>query len=219
MTHRERITWSIYYLIKILIVIGMAVAIWNREWLHAFLIGIVFLATFLPTIIKTKYRLYMPVAFDLLIIAVIYFSFFLGSINNYYYKFWWWDLFLHTSAGIWVGGLGFLLTYIINAQKNINIHMKPGFVAFFAFTFSMAMGGIWEILEFIMDNIFGQNMQHMSETGLIDTMWDIIVNFFGALVISITGYLWLKYDKPYFVFDKSIVKFIKRNKHLFKNNG
>lgn len=213
--HREKIAQYVYYLIKILIIIGMVIALTNGEWIQASLVAIVFLATYIPTIIKTKYRLYMPIAFDLVIVAIIYFSFFLGSIHNYYYKFWWWDLFLHTSAGIWVGGLGFLLTYIINAQENINIHMKPGFVAFFAFTFSIAIGSMWEIFEFIMDNILGQNMQHIQESGLIDTMWDMIVNFFGALVISITGYLWLKYDKPYFVFDKSISKFIRKNKHLF----
>jgi hypothetical protein len=55
----------------------------------------------------------------------------------------------------------------------------------------LSIGALWEIFEFLMDSLFGLNMQ---KSGLIDTMWDLIVDALGALVISILGYLYLKGD-------------------------
>lgn len=50
----------------------------------------------------------------------------------------------------------------------------------------MAIGGIWEIFEFAMDQVFGMNMQ---KSGLIDPMWDLIVDALGPLFSVTTGYL------------------------------
>ena len=50
------------------------------------------------------------------------------------------------------------------------------------------MGALWEILEFAIDQTFGTTMQ---KSGLVDTMWDLIVDGLGALTISILGYGYL----------------------------
>jgi hypothetical protein len=42
-----------------------------------------------------------------------------------------------------------------------------------------------------MDSLFGINMQ---KSGLPDTMWDLIVDALGALLVSIVGYFYLRGD-------------------------
>ena len=53
----------------------------------------------------------------------------------------------------------------------------------------MAIGAVWEIFEFAMDGLFGLNMQ---KSGLVDTMWDLIVNMAGALVVSTAGAFYVR---------------------------
>jgi len=53
----------------------------------------------------------------------------------------------------------------------------PFLVAVFSFTFGLAIGAMWEIFEFMVDSLFGTNMQ---KSGLRDTMGDLIVDAFGA---------------------------------------
>jgi uncharacterized membrane protein YjdF len=63
---------------------------------------------------------------------------------------------------------------------------RHDFIAFLSFCVAMAIGGIWEIFEFAMDQVFGMNMQ---KSGLIDPMWDLIVDALGPLFSVTTGYL------------------------------
>ncbi len=96
--------------------------------------------------------------------------------------------------------------------------MTPGFIAFFAFTFAVAIGAIWEIFEFGMDQIFGTVMQKPmlgDPSALTDTMWDMIVNAVGAFIISVSGWWYLKKNKSFFMKDW-IRKFINRNPQMFQ---
>ena len=52
----------------------------------------------------------------------------------------------------------------------------------------MAIGATWEIFEFTMDKLFGLSMQ---KSGLDDTMYDLIVDTFGALSAAAAGYYYL----------------------------
>jgi uncharacterized membrane protein YjdF len=65
----------------------------------------------------------------------------------------------------------------------------PIAVAFVAFCFAVTIGCAWEIFEFGMDQIFGLNMQ---KTGLVDTMWDLIVDMIGAAIGATAGFFFLK---------------------------
>jgi hypothetical protein len=202
----------VYYFIKGVIVVGLLVSALYGDWTNVFWIGLIFLATFIPTVIKKQSRLYFPLEFELFIVLFIFLALFLGEIHYYYHIFWWWDLFLHGQSGILVGILGFIIAYILNEQSHFRLKMKPAMTAVFAFNFTLAFGVLWEIFEFTMDQLFGTNMQ---KSGLMDTMFDLILNTFGALVISLLGYLWMRKVINFWIFDKSISKFIKYNRHLF----
>jgi hypothetical protein len=59
-------------------------------------------------------------------------------------------------------------------------------------TFSLALGALWEIFEFGLDQMFGFTMQKASN---VDTMSDLIVDFLGACVVGFWVYRYLKKDE------------------------
>ncbi|MFO7494386.1 MAG: hypothetical protein R6X05_01980 [Desulfobacterales bacterium] len=210
------------FAIKTVLIIETVIAVWEEQWLTAAItIGII-LITLIPLIMKKKFSLYIPQEFELLAITFIFASLFLGEVHEYYTRFWWWDIALHTGSGLLLGILGFLLVYILNESDEIDLHMNPGFVAFFAFLFAVGIGVLWEIFEFSMDSFFGTNMQKEmlgDPSGLTDTMWDLIVDTLGALVISALGYGYLKSGKKESFLERWIDKFIQNNPRLFNRNG
>jgi hypothetical protein len=140
---------------------------------------------------------------------------FLGEVRGYYARFWWWDVLLHIGAGFLLGILGFLLVHVLNEKEEIELHMKPGFVALFSFMFAMGLGAVWEIFEFAMDQGFGLNMQ---KSGLVDTMWDLIVDGVGALIISVLGWNHLRQAGRNSFLERWIDRFIEANPQIFRRS-
>ena len=143
-------------------------------------------------------------------IVFIYATLFLGNVQEYYARFWWWDFVMHTGSGIVLGLVGFLIIYAL--FKGERVVASPIWIAIFAFSFAVALGAVWEIFEFTMDQLFGYGMQ---KSGLVDTMWDLIVDSVGALLASFVGWLYLK-GKRALLFDRAIDAFIEKNPQLFR---
>lgn len=202
--------------LQVLLAIGAALALIEARWLDAAATAAVIFVTFLPVMLGRRFRVRIPPEFELLAVVFIYASLFLGEIRDYYVRFWWWDAVLHTGSGFLLGILGFLLVYVLNEQPDIELRMKPRFVAFFAFMFSVGVGALWEIFEFAMDQLFGLNMQ---KSGLVDTMWDLIVDTAGALVISVIGCWYLSTAGTHSFLERWIQRFIEENPRLFRSPG
>ena len=198
--------------LQTILVIGVTLALFQGRWLAAAATLGVIVVTLLPLILSRRFRVLIPPEFELLAVTFIYASLFLGEVRGYYLRFWWWDVLLHTGSGFLLGLLGFLLVHVLNEMEEIGLHMKPAFVALFAFMFAIGMGALWEIAEFFMDQVFGLNMQ---KSGLIDTMWDLIVDVIGALVISLLGWTYLRKGDRQSFLERWIGAFIGANPRLF----
>ncbi len=187
----RRVTFAL----QAIIALGLIVEIYEAQWMNvAAVSGILLLTIFLRRLGRLL-EIFIPPEFELLTIAFIFAAIFLGETRDFYERFWWWDIALHTTSGGLLGIFGFLLVYVLNANPRIDLDMRPGFVAFFAFCFSVSVGALWEIFEFGMDQLFGLNMQKPmlgDPSGLTDTMWDLIVDTLGALVIAVTGYYYMR---------------------------
>lgn len=193
--------------------------LWDQRWLSVFLVTLIIATLFAPIIFRKRLKTELPAEFHLTAVIFIFASFYLGEIQDFYHRLWWWDIALHATAGLLMGIFGFLLIYLLNESKRVDLHMTPGFIAFFAFTFAVAIGAIWEIFEFGVDQVFGTNMQKPmfgDSSGLTDTMWDMIVNAVGAFIISFAGWWYLKRGKSFFV-KIWIGKFIKNNPDKFQD--
>lgn len=207
----ERVEVYISFFMKVLMALGIGFSVFRGDYVNAILILMILLLTYIPSLLTRKYRIFLPLEFDFFIVAVIFFSLFLGEIHDFYFRFWWWDLYLHAESGFFLGMFGFILVYILNEEVRISVHMKAGFLALFAFTFAMTIGVLWEIMEFGMDSFFNFNMQ---KSGLVDTMWDLIFGGLGAAVITVLGYLWLKFRISSYFFDNSLAKFLEKNRKI-----
>lgn len=197
---------------------GAGAAIWEQQWFAAVLsLGIIAI-TFLPVLLERRFRVFIPPQFQLLAIGFIFATLFLGEVRDFYVRFWWWDVVLHTGSGFLLGIIGFLLVHVLNETEKIGVHLKPGFVAFFAFLFAVGCGALWEIFEFSMDVLFKMNMQKQmlgDESGLTDTMFDLIVDTLGALVIAVLGFRYLKKSVGESFLERWISEFIKKNPRFF----
>lgn len=214
MIHRR-----VSYALQSILIVGLIAEIWSQQWFNAVITTAIILLTFSPVLLEKKFHVYIPPEFVLLSIAFVFASLFLGEVHGYYTRYWWWDIALHTGSGVLLGIVGFLLVHVLNETEKIGVYMKPGFVAFFAFLFAVGIGALWEIFEFSMDSIFGMNMQKEmlgDPSGLTDTMWDLIVDTLGALVISVLGYGYIKTAKNESFLEQWITRFIRGNPRLFR---
>ncbi|RME77908.1 hypothetical protein D6774_02750 [Candidatus Woesearchaeota archaeon] len=206
MSRAERTLFYASVFLRVVLAFAIAWAAWHQQWFTLFVSSLAFFLCAMPSIIERNYRIHFPIEFEFFVTLFIYASLFLGEIHSYYTRFWWWDLVLHAGSGIGLGLCGFLLLYLLTKEKKLKT--SPILTALFIFSFALAMGTLWEIFEFTMDQLFGTSMQ---KSGLMDTMGDLIVDGLGALVVSVASWVYFKLKKQGFIVSV-IKKFRKLNK-------
>lgn len=151
-----------------ILTIAMAIVLKEAEvLLYLFVIMI-------PFIIKLKPLL----TFLYLIFTCI--SVFSGSLCHLFKLVIWFDSFSHFTWGI----LSSLLAIYILEKLHMYDKKNVLFNIVFIFIFSLATSGFWEICEFIIDNVFGIDMQRAT-TGIFDTMKDVIVALLGNILFLV----------------------------------
>jgi|SRR6185295_3419666 len=208
----EKIQLVISYILRGALLFAIGIAAFDEQWVNLFSVSTIFIVTFLPALISRNFKIVLPIEFDVVIVIFTYATLYLGELKHFYLRFTWWDMLLHGTSALIFGFIGFLIVYILNHEKRLEIRMVPKFVALFSFCFSLAIGAIWEIFEFNMDHFFGFNMQ---KSGINDTMKDLMLDGFGAIIASFLGYLYLRRGEALF-FARFIRKFVARNPKIFQ---
>lgn len=210
----EKMQIVLAYLLQLSLIVAMIVFLIRENWLNLFSTLGILLLTFLPAIIRRSFKVHLPMEMELFIILITYGALFLGEMHGYYTKFWWWDDLLHSISGVLFAIVGFLLIFILNEEKPHRINLSPAFQALFAFAFSVMIGVVWEIFEFIVDQSGGFSMQE--GPFLYDTMTDIIENTITASLVSLLGFWYLKKWNSSVFLEEKIRKFFERNESFFK---
>lgn len=200
-----RLTHRITALIRLALLVVGLYALFTSRWSVAFAAGGALFLSYIPQFLASQIKVRLPLQFQFFITLFLYLSIFLGEIGGYYERFWWWDVVLHAGSAFAFGFVGFLILYLLYLRHKLTA--SPFLISFFAFSFGIAIGTLWEVFEFGMDELFGLNMQ---KSGLRDTMWDLIVDAVGAGVASAIGYVYLKY-KIRDPFDTFITWFLREN--------
>lgn len=182
---------SLYYGMRLLVIGAAVLFFFWGDWVDGVYTVLIALCMTIPSILRERYRLFLPFALDLGIVTLIFITLFLGHMGYFYDNFVLWDKFAHFQSGILLGIAGFVLVYILNENKNIDLDLSPIFIAVFSVTFSLAMGVAWEIFEFVGDKFWWNNWQPSNA----DTMWDLIATGVGALIVSTLGYFWMHRHK------------------------
>jgi len=205
----SKILYWLSYFFRLIILLEAISAAWQKEILITVASLAILILTFAPSLLRRNNKMNLPIEFEFLFVLFILLSLLLGEINDFFYKYWWWDIFLHSFSGILFSLVGLLIPYILYTAKLIKT--TPKFVALFAFAFSLSIGAIWEIFEFIMDQAFGFNMQ---KSGLVDTMGDLIAETISAFIFSLIAYFYMRRKSKMPIVDHLLEKFVKKNSHL-----
>jgi len=145
-----------------------------------------FIILVLPAVLK-RFHLHLGPLTLSLILCFAVLGTYLSNRYNLYKTFWWYDILLHFSSGVLIALTGNDLFFS---------RQKPSllFRLFFCFIFALAGAAFWEILEFSLDLISGQDVQRnllaekeflgkdWQNPGLKDTMNDIINGTAGGLL-------------------------------------
>lgn len=198
----ESIQYRISLALKIMMGFLILVSAFRQEFFLMSISFIVLAFSFLPTIVSKNYRIRLPIEIDFVITVILYLHFVLGEYNHFYVKIAWWDVFLHFGNSVILGFLGFLLAYSLLLASKMST--KPMLASLFALSFSVFIGVLWEIFEFIMDYFFGFTMQ---KSGIVDTMTDLMVDVAGAMVVSVAGFFYMRKKKDG-IFSRLIKKFL-----------
>ncbi|MDP4089977.1 MAG: hypothetical protein Q8930_11995 [Bacillota bacterium] len=129
----------------------------------------------------------MPESFTLVSLLFVISAQYFGEVLRFYYTIWWWDLLLHGVFGLYAVVVGVYITCGI-IIKDVRSTDKRFFLftVIFAFCFSMAIGQLWELFEFVGDYLFKSNMM---KEGLKDTMTDLLASTVTAAAGSVVYYL------------------------------
>ncbi len=166
------------------------------------ILGVVVLGV--PAFLEKRFSFEMPNAMAIAYFIFLYCAVYLGEVKQFYYLIPHWDDILHCFSAGMLGAFGFSLVDILNKSEKTKMNLNPYFVALFAFCFAVSIGALWEIYEFAGDYLFGLNMQKyrledgsllIGNKAISDTMFDIIIDTIGALVVSSAGLLGKKIKK------------------------
>ena len=113
-------------------------------------------------------------------------SCFVGSLLSVYYTFLVYDKIVHCIFGY----VGCIIGLFFVCKLSNVYELKPAFVMLIVFSVSLMFGAVWELFEYISDNLFNQTMQGVPvETingdyvvSIQDTIMDLFCNFGGAIV-------------------------------------
>lgn len=216
-----RIRLPLLLVMQSVMAIELVLLLREQLWMSAAGLLAIMAITSAPALLGRRLPVRIPREYEILAILFVFAALFLGEFRSYYARFWWWDIALHVTSGLLLGIVGFLLVYVLNESSRIDMHMRPRFVALFAFVFAVACGAVWEMFEFGMDQLFGTQMQKPmlgDPSGLTDTMWDLIVDTLGAAVISGFGW-WNMKQKSRSFLEVWKEKFFERNPRLFHRSG
>ncbi len=136
----------------------------------------------IPRIMGKIFKIKITSAMELVYVLFIILAQFLGSVVNLYNKVWWYDLFAHFLSGI----LTSVLSLVVLNWFGVYNRKNKWFNFLFIISFTLMIASIWEFMEFGTDTFFGMNVQHSIETGVRDTMEDMLVAFLGSLIVSIS---------------------------------
>ncbi|HGG62967.1 MAG TPA: hypothetical protein ENK34_00215 [Rhodobacteraceae bacterium] len=200
----------VVYLIWAVLALEFVVSMFEGRYSLAFIALVTLSLSLAPMIFADRFHIRLPVRFFAGIVLFIFGTVYLGEAFDFYEKYWWWDVLLHGGSALGFGLIGFIFVFILfEGDRYAAPHWA---LSFMAFAIAVSIGVMWEIFEFAMDQTFGLNMQ---KSGLIDTMWDLIVDVIGAFVGAWAGYGFLQgHDKS--GLSGMIREFVSKNRRLFR---
>lgn len=185
----SKLSIGIAILFEIILITTAIYRIISRQFEGLFLFPGAIICIILPFIIThiaNKKKILLPSSFEFISLLFILLALYFGEIMKVYTTFWWWDLFLHGMFGSYAVLVALhLIQGVIIKEEETTEKRFTIFTLIFAFSFSITLGTLWEMIEFLADYFFKADMVN---GGLEDTATDLLIKIFFAFITSIIWY-------------------------------
>ncbi len=145
---------AVFFAALLFCLLSLAVFTFKKDDKKVVMSGISVLYVFLPALAQKIFKFRVR---GVLYPFVMFYTVcpLIGYAYGLYYATTWWDDLLHAFAGVLFGMFGAYLPSLFCKNANLSF----GFCACCAFFFSVAIAGLWELVEFSMDTFFLTDMQ------------------------------------------------------------
>ena len=148
---------------------------------------VAFLISELPSLIRRDLKIVLPVELNFWIVLAL-FVHVLGSFSGFYDNLPGWDHLTHAMSASLIAALGFILVVSIDKYAE-SIYLPQAFLALLIVMLTMAVGVIWELMEYMIDMLTGSHLQY----SLDDTMMDLVFDTIGGLLVASGGAYYLSH--------------------------
>ena len=145
---------STFYAALLFCLLSFIIFSLKKEERKALMSGISILYVFLPLLTQKCFHFRLTGFLYLLVMAYTICPL-LGYSYNLYHLTTWWDDMLHALSGVLFALFGAYLPTLFCKNENVCFPLR----AFCAFSFSVAIAGLWELIEFTSDTFFLTDMQ------------------------------------------------------------
>jgi len=160
----------------------------NFTWLPASVLSL--FVSVIPSILRRDLEIVLPFELNFWIVLALFLHV-IGGFSGFYDNVPYWDHITHAMSASLIAALGFVV--VVSVDKYIEtIHLPRPFLALFIMMFTMAIGVLWELMEFLNDELIGSRLQY----DLNDTMVDMMFDAFGGFIVGIAGYHYLTHTTP-----------------------
>ena len=166
----DKISLCVYVILRILVLITFIRQVIHQNYENMFLCLLTLILLIVPSFLQVQLKIELPTLLEIIILLFIFSAEILGEIESFYLLFPYWDTMLHTINGFLAAAIGFSLVNILNEDSRLQFQLSPLFVVIVAFSFSMTIGVIWEIFEYMMDCLFRLDMQKDTVINVISSV-------------------------------------------------
>lgn len=140
---------------------------------------IILLGSLVPYFLKCIFKYYAKSEMVLFYYIFFICAYVLGVVFKMYHTTEWMDIFTHFLSGIFftVCAFFFIKDTFLCSKNSVLL------ASIFLLSFSSLIAFIWETGEFTYDQIFKKDTQFVSETGVSDTMEDMIAAEVGSFLV------------------------------------
>ncbi|WP_459193899.1 hypothetical protein [Halosimplex sp. J119] len=185
---QRQLTW----LMELVMLGVFLVGVWKLNVKIMANAGVALLIAQLVPVLERDYGVPLDAGLTLWITSAVFLHAF-GTIGvpggqSFYQTIDWWDHMTHALSSSVVAGVGYATVRALDEHSD-QIELPSRFVFVFILLFVLAYGVFWEIIEFsigVAATMAGTDTI-LTQYGLTDSLWDLIYNTLGAVVVATWG--------------------------------
>lgn len=151
----------------------------HLTWVPASVVALIM--TEIPSILRRDLRLVLPAELNFWIVFALFLHVW-GGVSGFYDNVPGWDHVTHALSSSLIAALGFIVVLSVD-QFAKTIFLPRRFLGLFIALFTMAMGVLWELMEFSLDAWTESHMQY----SLDDTMLDLFFDGMAGIAVAAVG--------------------------------